>query len=123
MNVFNFLFTSHLKSPAQHKLGGLNDRKQVFSHSHQLLCKSGLFVPASLGKINIVLLHAHCISAKALQSSSLMERVSLITTHSFDIVTGTSHQFAHEQLPCLHLLLQEHMPLCSSRKFLLPYMH
>lgn len=119
LDVFNFLFTLHLKSTAQQCL---NDRKQAFSHFHQSLCESGLFVPSSLGK-RIIVLHAHCTSAKALRSSSLMERVSLITTHSFDIVTGTTHRFAREQLPRLHLLLQEHVPLCSSRKFLLPYMH
>lgn len=62
-----------------------------------------------------MLLHANYTSAKALKSSSLMERVSLITTYSFDIATGTtllvselpaSHQFVREPLPCLHLLLQ-----------------
>jgi len=82
----------------------------AFFNFHQSLYKSGLFVPASL-----VLLHTNCTSAKDLKSSSLMERVSLITTHNFDIITGTvvlvselppSHQFVCEPLPCLHLLLQ-----------------
>lgn len=87
----------------------------VFSNFRQSLHKSGLFVRASLGKRNIVLLHANCTSAKALKSGSLMEIVSSITTHNFDIITGTmflvdelptSHQFVHEPLPCLHLLHQ-----------------
>lgn len=61
-----------------------------------------------------------------------MERVSIITTQSSDIVSGTmllvsqlptNHQFAGEPLPCLHWLLQQSVPLCSHWSFILPYMH
>lgn len=92
------------------------------SNFRQSLHKSGLFVQASLGKRNIVTLHANCTSAKARKSGSLMETVSLITTHNFDIITRTmflvdevptSHQFVHEPLPCLHLLRQQSASLCS----------
>lgn len=61
-----------------------------------------------------------------------MERVSLITTQSPDIVTGTmllvselptNHQFVGEPLLCLHWLLQQSVPLCSHWSFTLPYLH
>lgn len=61
-----------------------------------------------------------------------MERVTLITTQSSDIVTGTmlpvsevptNHQFAGEPLPCLPWLPQQPEPLCSHWSLTLPYLN